>query len=308
MKDKLRNLAASVRDRLLQFAKRQQVDFQLLLMRYGLERLLYRLSQSPYQKDFILKGALLFALWSEEPHRPTKDLDLLGRGEKSPERMSAVFGEIITHPVEDDGLLFSQATLHAERIKEDEEYEGVRVRCDAQLENARITMQIDVGFGDAVTPAPTTVTFPTLLAFPAPMLLAYPMETVVAEKFQAMVKLGIANSRMKDYFDLWVLARRFAFDGPTLSCAVQATFSRRRTDLPSEPPIALSDIFTNDSNKQRQWQAFIKKNKLQTEGADLNDVIAVLRNFLMPPAKALAEGSSFEMDWPASGSWMPRAS
>lgn len=210
-------------------ARKQHEDFQLVLTRYAIERLLYRLTRTGYAAEFVLKGAMLFRLWADQPHRPTRDLDLLGRGDPSVDRLAAVFRAVCGAAVEDDGLLFDPATVTAGKIKEDQEYEGVRVECVARLGQARIDLQVDVGFGDAVTPGPVTVQYPGLLDLPAPELAAYPRETVVAEKFQAMVMLGIANSRMKDFFDLWVLARSFTFAGPVLAAAIRATFARRKT-------------------------------------------------------------------------------
>jgi predicted nucleotidyltransferase component of viral defense system len=261
-KDKPRNLAASVRHRLTDLARKQGEDFQLVLTRYVIERLLYRLSRSPYRHEFILKGAMLFRVWTDQIHRPTRDLDLLSRGEPSLEANTQIFRDICGIEVEDDGLTFDPATVTAERIKEDQEYEGVRVGCRAQLGQARIDLQIDVGFGDAVVPRPANVNYPAMLGFPAPVLRAYPRETVVAEKFQAMVMLGIANSRMKDFFDIWTLANAFAFDGTCLCRAIRATFKRRKTVLPTAPPLALTAEYGADMAKVRQWQAFIKKGKL----------------------------------------------
>ncbi len=294
-------MAASVHDRLLQLAKAQNEDFQALLTRYCLERLLYRLSCSPHRQAFVLKGALLFALWSGRPHRPTKDMDLLGRGENSVERLEQVFRDLCAQSVEDDGVVFGPDTVRATRIKEDEEYQGVRIRCEARLGNARIQIQADIGFGDAVTP--TTVTYPTLLGSPPLALLAYPRETMVAEKFQAMVVLGIGNSRMKDFYDLWVLARQFEFQGPVLCQALQATFQRRQTALPRDAPLALTETFFRDQDKIKQWQAFVRKSKLEVEDTNLEQVAAVLREFLMPPVEALTMGEPFDRNWPMSGPW-----
>jgi hypothetical protein len=197
------NVPASVRQRLLNLAHQTKQDFGLLLMKYALERLLYRLSVSPHRDIFVLKGALLFDLWTHQPYRPTRDLDLLGCGDSSLERYRKLFSEICTQTVEDDGVSFFADTVTAERIRDDEDYEGVRLVLQARLGAARISLQIDIGFGDVITPSPVEVEYPTLLDFPAPKLRAYPKETVVAEKFEAMVKLGIANSRMKDFYDLF---------------------------------------------------------------------------------------------------------
>jgi hypothetical protein len=302
-KGRPKNMAAPVRARLTDLARRQGEDFQLVLTRYAIERLLYRLARTEYAAEFVLKGAMLFRLWAGQPHRPTRDLDLLGRGEPSVERLAAVFRAVCAAAVEDDGLTFDPDTVTAEKIKQDQEYEGVRVGCVARLGQARIDLQVDVGFGDAVTPGPVKVQFPALLDLPAPELAAYPRETVVAEKFQAMVMLGIANSRMKDFFDLWVLARSFGFGGAVLADAIRATFARRKTPVPAVPPLALTAEFGADAAKVKQWQAFLKKGKLDAGGVTLVEVCEFLAGFLMPPAQALAGGTKFAQAWPAGGPW-----
>lgn len=296
-------MAASVRQRLLNIARTQQDDFQLVLSRYALERLLFRLSQSSHRDQFVLKGAMLFQLWGGQPHRPTRDLDLLGRGDPSIRRFEQVFQDICRQPAGDDGLAFLAETVRAEQIKEDDEYQGLRLRLEARLGNARIPLQIDIGFGDAVTPEPHEITYPTLLEFPAPTIRAYPRETVVAEKFQAMVMLGIANSRMKDFYDLWTIASKFEFQGPMLCAAIRATFERRRTPLPDEAPLALRPEFTGDSVKRTQWQAFIRKGKLASGGMTLAEVAGMLAGFLMPPTDALVQGDSFKGVWHPPGPW-----
>lgn len=302
-KDKPRNLAASVRHRLTELARKQGEDFQLVLTRYVIERLLYRISRSRHRDEFVLKGAMLFRVWTNQIHRPTRDLDLLGKGSHSIEHLVQVFQSICSTLVEDDGLVFDPESVRGEQIKEDQEYEGVRVHCEARLGQPRIDLQIDIGFGDAVTPRSVEVTFPALLAFPAAVLRAYPRQTFVAEKFQAMVMLGIANSRMKDFFDLSVLAQNFDFDGPTLCKAIQATFHRRKTVLPAEPPLALTPEFGNDPTKTKQWQAFLKKGKLDARGVTLDHVCALLSSFLMPPTLAVGAGKEFEKAWPPAGPW-----
>lgn len=302
-KDRPKNMSASVRARLTDLARKQGEDFQLVLTRYAIERLLYRLTRTEYAAEFVLKGAMLFRLWADQPHRPTRDLDLLGRGDPSADRLATVFRAVCGAAVEDDGLLFDPAAITAGKIKEDQEYEGVRVGCVARLGQARIDLQVDVGFGDAVTPGPVTVQYPGLLDLPAPELAAYPRETVVAEKFQAMVMLGIANSRMKDFFDLWVLARSFAFAGPVLADAVRATFARRKTPVPAVSPLALTAEFGTDRGKVTQWAAFLKKGKLDAGGAGLVDVCGFLAGFLMPPSQALAAGATFGRTWPPGGPW-----
>lgn len=220
MNKPLVNVAASVRQRLLNVARDSKEDFGLVLTKYGLERVLYRIAQSKHRDLFVLKGALLFELWMEQRYRPTRDADFLARGENSPERFAAIFKEICDAHVEEDGLRFDAATVIAERITEDADYEGIRVKFVGFLENARIPIQIDLGFGDVITPAPVEAELPTLLDLPAPKLLTYPRESVIAEKFEAMVSLGLANSRMKDLHDIGSLSREFPFAGRSLSEAL----------------------------------------------------------------------------------------
>ena len=281
-------------------AREQNEDFNLVLVRYALERLLYRIALSPHRDRFVLKGAMLFQIWSGQMHRPTRDLDLLGHGTPSPLEFEQLFRDL---SVENDGMKFQAETVQAEQMKEDEEYQGIRLKLQANLGSARISIQVDIGFGDAVTPAPNEITYPTILDFPAPTLKAYPRETVVAEKYQAMVMLGIANSRMKDFFDLWILARQFDFSGPVLCSAIRATFDRRQTPLPLDSPLAFTTEFTRDRQKQTQWQAFIRKSKLDADGLDLSAIADSLQRFLMPPTLALVQDADFEMDWPACGPW-----
>lgn len=301
-KDKPVNVPASVRQRLLNLAHQTNQDFGLILTKYALERLLYRLSISPHRDNFVLKGALLFDLWTDKPRRPTRDLDLLGRGESSAERYQTVFAEICAQDVEDDGLNFLADTVSTNRIRDDEEYEGVRVSMQARLGVARISLQIDIGFGDVITPAPIDVDYPTMLNFPTPKLHAYPRETVVAEKFEAMVKLGMANSRMKDLYDLWELSRRFDFEGPMLKSAVQATFERRGTGFPAAIPLCFTPEFYEAPQKQSQWAAFLRKSGLSGAGS-LGEIVEVLRTFLLPVIISLQRDELFEDRWTARGHW-----
>lgn len=302
-KEKPKNIPASVRARLTEFARKRGEEFQLVLTRYAIERFLYRLSISPHEDGFVLKGAMLFQLWAAEPHRATRDVDLLGTGDGSVKRLAEIVRSVCSVAVPEDGLDFDPATVTADRIKEDQEYEGVRVTCSVRLGQARVTLQIDVGFGDAITPPPTRMSYPTILDFPPPVLKAYTRETVVAEKFQAMVALGMTNSRMKDFFDLWVLSRDFAFDGGTLVNAITATFQRRRSTLPTEPPLALTGEFGTDPTKVKQWEAFIRKGKLKAGPTKLEDVIVCLESFLMPPSRVAAAGEVFSATWPSGGPW-----
>lgn len=199
--------------------------------------------------------------------------------------------------------MFDSASVRGEQIREDQEYEGLRIHCIARLERAKAFLQIDIGFGDAITPAPVAIAFPTLLDFPAPSLRAYPRETVVAEKYQAMVALGIANSRMKDFFDLWFLTHHFAFAGTMLNNAIRATFERRRTPLPTQTPLAWTPAFHDDDAKRQQWQAFVRKSKLPADGIGISEIAAMLRMFLLPPTAALRANESFDKSWPAGGPW-----
>lgn len=300
--DRQHNLAASVRQRLMNLAKEHHDEFGLILTRFGLERLLYRLAQSSHNDRFVLKGAMLFQLWNGNPHRPTRDLDLLGYGSSDPEYVQSVFRDICEQEVADDGLVFSSDSVRVEAMKEHEEYAGVRVKLQVNLASARIAIQIDIGFGDAVTPAPSDIVYPTLLDFPAPQVKAYGRETVVAEKYQAMVKLGIANSRMKDFYDIWTLASQHDFSGRALSAAIRATFERRQTILPHAPPLALTSEFSEDRQKLTQWQAFIRKGKLDGSNVTLSEVANLLRDFLLPPTQSLILGTDFDANWSA-GAW-----
>ena len=278
------SVVAFVRQRLLNRSREAGEDYNLLLTRYANEWLLYRLSVSPHAGQFVLKGALLFAAWTGTPHRPTRDLDLLGRGDPSPGALAGVFRELCDLPVDrDDGLRLVAGSVVAREIGEGREYGGVRVTLLGLLGNARVPLQVDVGFGDAITPGPVTLTYPTLLAdSPPPVLAAYPPETVVAEKLQAMVDLGLANTRMKDFYDAWLLLRDFDLDDAVLAEAVRATFARRGTPLPSSTPLALTAAFADDRAKRRQWDAFVRRAGLVAGGPDLPDVVAALRGRLLP--------------------------
>lgn len=299
------NVGASIRQRLLDLAREQNEDFGLVLTRYAIERLLYRLSQSLHANDFILKGAQLFTLWTETPHRTTRDLDLLCQGSPALARLETVFRDLCEQQADPpDGLMFRADSIRAESIREAAAYDGVRVLVEYELSGARDRLQIDVGFGDAVVPAPEMVAIPALLGLPAPQMRAYPMEAVVAEKYEAMVALGMANSRMKDFYDVWVLTQRFSFDGERLCQAIAATFSRRKRHLPSDVPAALSSDFSADRDKQIQWRAFVRRSRLPAE-VELSDVVAALREFLMPPTSAITAGEPFPMVWSPALDWRP---
>jgi len=282
------NLAASVRARLLNIAKADKTDFNQVLVRYALERFLYRLSMSAHADNFLLKGAMLFNLWYDMPHRSTRDADLLGFGSSDLESIGQTFREIVS-VVADDGIVFDPASVSVEEIRKAAGYAGARVIISAELARARCKTQIDVGFGDAVTPEPVEAVYPVLLAdFPAPRLHTYPVYTVVAEKLHAIQILGMTNSRLKDYLDLSVLLERDDMESETLAKAIAATFKRRGTDLPTEMPIGLTDEFANDPSRQSLWAAFLRKNGLAV--VSLPGVVATLRAQLWP---ALIKATSF---------------
>ena len=302
------NVGASVRQRLLNLAKARQEDFQRILTQYALERLLFRLSQSDHANTFVLKGALLFLVWREEPHRRTRDLDLLGAGDPSPERYVGIFRDLCTLPIEEDGLVFDPTSVLAQHIREENIYGGVRVTLTVRLENARIPVQVDVGFGDAIAPEPTFVEFPTLLSFAPRRLRAYAPETVIAEKLSAMVALDLSNSRLKDFFDLWFLARSFAFDGSELAHAIAATFTRRAQALPPNTPTGLTDAFADNPAKQTQWQAFVRQNvSASFQALPLPEVISAIATFLLPVLEALRMGEVFAKHWEPGGPWKEKS-
>lgn len=298
-----KNMGVSVRARLTDKARNRGDDVQLILLRFAIERLIYRLAQSKYRDDFILKGAMLFSLWAEVPYRGTGDLDLLGKGDPAPERITSIFRELCGLSVPDDGLAFDAGSVTAERTRPEDEYQGVRVELNATLAGARLRIQIDIGFGDVVTPEAQAITYPTLLDFPEPRLHAYPPETVVAEKLEALVSLGIRNSRMKDFFDLWGVTKTFAFDGSVLAEAIRATFAQRQTAIPAETPIAFTPDFAKDASKQAQWSAFLKRTSLAMAPEPLPELLAFVAGFAMPVLDAVRDDKPFAKKWPAGGAW-----
>ena len=274
------NVAASVRARLLNVAKAQGVDFNQVLVRFALERILYRMTQSQHADRFLLKGALLFTLWYDMPHRATRDADLLGFGASDLASVAETFRDIAAVAV-DDGIAFDPASVTVEEIRKEAGYGGVRVIIAGELAKARCKTQIDVGFGDAVTPAPVDSVYPVLLDdLPAPKLRAYPTYTVIAEKLHAIALLGMTNSRLKDYFDLSVLLERETLDTDLLAQAIKATFERRGMSVPDAVPIGLTDEFAHDSSRQSLWRAFLKKNELPLE--HLPAIVDRLRSALAP--------------------------
>jgi predicted nucleotidyltransferase component of viral defense system len=297
-----RDLGASVRERLLNQARAQERPFQELLQYYAMERFLYRLSRSRQAEQFILKGALLLTAWRAPLSRSTMDIDLLGRTSNELEHVRALFTKLCNLEPEPDGIEYDAKSVKVTRIKEDADYEGVRVRFRATLARARISMQIDIGFGDVVTPGVVEVEYPTLLEFSPPVLRAYPKETVVAEKLEALTALGTLNSRMKDYFDLWALSRLYVFDGPILLKAIKATFARRATAIEAQP-VGLEENFANDEGKSGEWNAFIRRSRLADAPARFMEVVVVVRNFAYPLLSAAASGAAFNRTWQPGGPW-----
>ena len=297
------NIAASVRERLLNVSRKTGDPFDLVLTRYALERLLYRIGASPFADRFILKGALLFEIWGSGVHRPTRDLDFLGYGDLSDKEIILLFQEICKTQVDPDGLVFDQDSFSVTEIREEQEYTGKRVLFFAYIAGARIRIQVDVGFGDTVVTPPEKTVYPTILDFPAPKIWTYPIESVISEKTQTIVYLGMLNSRMKDYFDMWSLSRSFSFKGDNLVKAIKATFDRRRTLIPKEVPIGLSEQFALDEDKNKQWHAFLSRIGLKKQSIILPDVIKKLQEFLFPPLAASAYNNPFHQLWEAGGPW-----
>ena len=279
------NIAASVRAKLLNLARETQRPLDQLLTRYALERLLYRLGRSQYRDRFALKGALLVSTWFDSPHRPTRDIDFLGFGEPSIDTLLQRFREILATPI-DDGLAYDTAALTAEPIRESQRYGGTRLRTTATLAGARIPIAIDVGFGDSIEPGLQEIDLPALLDMPAPNLLAYSQETVIAEKFEAVVRLGLANSRLKDYYDMWALLETRELDQEGLARAIDATFSRRATALPVGTPDGFTARFAENEARRTQWLAFIRN--VEREAPPLDTVVAELKARLMPVVRRIS--------------------
>ena len=297
-----RDIPASVRGQLENLAKKSGRPLQELMQYFVMERFLFRLSQSEYADRFVLKGALMFTVWGSPQSRATRDIDLLARAENSVDAMSGMIKEVCRQPVESDGVEFLSDSVHAAIIKENAEYSGVRVTFVAMIQNARLPMQIDIGFGDVIYPTATMIDYPTMLDFETPRLKGYPKETVIAEKFEAMVKLGQLNSRMKDFYDIHVLLRQFEFDGEILGLAIERTFANRGTMIDSEP-FVFSPPFLEDSIKQTQWTAFVRKSKLAEAPDSFADVVREIQAFLLPLVQAVSLKQNFSSRWASRGPW-----
>jgi predicted nucleotidyltransferase component of viral defense system len=296
-----KNAPASIKQRLLNKAHETNRPFNELMQYYAIERFLYRISQSDYADKFILKGALMFRAWGASNYRPTRDIDLLGFTTNRLDGVATIFGEMCEQSGENDGLFFDKETVRSERIVEDADYEGVRVNLIGHLGKVKIPLQIDIGFSDIVSPAPTLIKYPTILTMPGPKLRGYPPESVVAEKLQALVFLGSINSRMKDFYDLWMMAEHFEFDAQKLQKAIMSTFIRRDTSFPLEIPIGLSETFA--SANQIQWQAFLRRQYIESSPEIFIDISRTLRGFLIPLLQACASDTEIEGEWKPGGPW-----
>ncbi len=301
-KRRITHVADSVHQRLLNAARKTDRRFNDLVQFYADERWLYRLALSQYAERFVLKGALMLLVWKTPVMRPTRDIDLLGRVSNDLESIRSVIAEVCQTPVDDDGLVFDATNVITERIAEDADYEGVRAKFHARLGNTRIAMQIDIGFSDVITPGPVQISYPTILDQPPVQLQAYNRETAVAEKLEAMVKLAELNSRMKDFFDVWLLAGNFDFDGRTLAEAVRRTCEQRQTRLDPEP-ICLTDTFAMDSSKGVQWTAFVRRGLMSDAPKEFPKVMEQVRAFLQPLVSALADERVFDSRWHPGGPW-----
>jgi len=295
-----------VRKQLTRIARETERPFADVLRYYGMERFLYRLSVSPYASKFVLKGALMLQMWQGANARPTFDVDLLGRVENSVENIRETLRAVCLQEVEPDGVTFDADTLQVQTIIEDAIYQGLRASFVGYLGKSRIPMRTDIGFGDVVIGAsPDRQPYPTMLDAPAPVLLGYSRESVIAEKLQVMAKLGLANSRVKDYYDIWSLSRQFDFDGELLAEAVRRTFEQRDTEVPRQLD-GLTDAYAAQQDRAQQWSRFLERNELTDAPVELAEVVPDLGQFMGPLVQALAEGDDFRSFWHAPGPWQPK--
>lgn len=299
----LRNVGASVRARLLKRSRGTGESYQFLLQRYAAERFLHRLGESPYRERFVLKGAMLLALWSEAIYRPTRDLDFTGYGSALPDDIRSAIRDICAVPVADDGIVFNCEGLVLQSIRGQDEYDGIRMRFDALLDGARIPMRIDIGFRNAIQPPPIDAHYPALLDVPRPRIRVCQREAVVAEKLHAMVVLDERNSRYKDFYDVHALVRRFAFEGEHLVRAVVATFERRQTTLSRDLPVALTPRFYADAGRAQQWRNYVNENDLSEVPSDFGVIGERLLSFFAEPWAAMARRTTFAGHWSAGGPW-----
>jgi hypothetical protein len=295
-------IAASIHQRMLNYARSRGHLFNEVLQYYALERFLYRVGHSSYRDRFVLKGALMLAAWQSPTTRPTRDIDLLGQIDSAVDQVALAIGEICQESVHPDGLRFDAESIAGERIIEAANYAGVRVRFTGYLGTAKIPMQIDVGFGDPLVPGPVPVFLPTILDLPPPEVQGYSRESAIAEKYQTMVYLGEINSRMKDFYDIWLLATQFSFDGPILAQAIHETFCWRQTAL-LVAPVAFTDAFAKSSQKGQQWAAFTSRHHLNDVSVDLYETIQMISAFLLPVSETLSDDRPFDRHWSPGGPW-----
>ena len=303
MKREVRNIAESIRARLSSKARETGDDFQLVVRRYFFERFLGRLSVSKVRDRFVLKGAMLLQVWSDHPYRATTDLDLLWRGPSDQESLRKDLVNVLQTKVDDDGVFFDQDSLRFEAIRAADEYAGIRCHFVAKLAPIRDVLQIDLGIADMVWPRPEKIDYPTLLGSEPVVILGYSPESVVAEKFEAMIVLGVTNSRIKDFVDVHHLATNFAFDGGTLCEATRRTLERRKTTFPDEDPVALTEEFWAHAGRVTQVRAFAKRARLDVTIADAERMLPILRSFLLPILDAIRRDAMFDATWLPAGAW-----
>jgi hypothetical protein len=303
MKREIKNVEASVKAQLQNKAKETNRPFAETLLYYGMERFLYRFSKSKYADKFVLKGALLFAVWQIPERRTTLDIDFLARFDNEVPAIEKVMKDVCNTTVEPDGLKFDSENVKGTKIKEDADYEGVRVKFTGFLDRARIPMQIDMGFGDIVYPKTKVIDYPVILDFPKPHLNGYPQESVISEKFEAMIKLGLLNSRMKDFYDIWLMMRQFEFKGANLVEAIKKTFNNRKTDTPNKKPLFADEIYDEKSDRQTLWSAFLKKGDIQHVPDTLSVTAKEIETFLVEPIVAISEKVKFNKTWKSPRGW-----
>jgi len=303
MRKAVKNIQASVRAKLQNRAKEANRPFAEVLQYYGMERFLYRFSRSKYADKFILKGALMFTVWEVPQRRTTLDIDFSAQFDNKTANIEKVIKDICEISVTPDGLMFDPKTVKGQKIKEGADYEGVRVKFRGFLERIRISMQIDVAFGDVICPKPKIINYPVILDFPKPHLKGYPIESVVSEKFEAMVKLGLLNSRMKDFYDIWLMMHQFNFGGLKLIEALKKTFKHRKTPLPEHKPLFAEEIYDEKSDRQTLWKAFLEKGDIKFVPKKLCATAKEIENFLIKPLDAIHKSHKFSKEWKSAGPW-----
>ena len=303
MKKDIKNIEASVRARLQNKAKETNRPFSEVFQYYGMERFLYRVSQSKYADKFVLKGALMFTVWHVPERRTTLDIDFLAQCNNQIARIEKMIKDICKINVVSDGLIFDPKNVKGQRIKENADYEGMRVKFVGLLERSRIPMQVDIGFGDSIYPKPKIIEYPAILDFPKARLKGYPVDSVVSEKFEAMIKLGLLNSRMKDFYDIWLMMRQFDFDGSKLTEALKRTFKHRKTCLPQHKTLFAEEIYDEKSDRQTLWKAFLIKGDIKHAPEKLSTTAREIEKFLIKPLDAVNKTERFEEEWKARGPW-----